>query len=293
MLPFRYQEMLRNPFYCGVFVLKGEMHEAVHEPLVTKELFDRVQDMMKVRSKPNPEQFKPYIYRGLFKCGECGYGITMETQKGHNYLRCSKRAKKGCTQPYLREESMTDQIAAALNSVSLADAATEEMIQRLDAEQGEAQQLIEQAKKEKAKEIEKIDKKLERLTVAYLDAGAFTATEFRKRKAEVIGQKRSLMDSIAELEKEGAERFEPLKRFINGSKQMKYVAHERDLSQLRENLKQIGSNLKMLNRKLHWEPRGAWQLVVNQGSFAHSETRAPDAGARGRGETHQIATKWS
>lgn len=188
---------------------------------------------------------------------------------------------------------MTDQIAAALGSVSLADVTADALMQRLDEEQGEAQALIEQAKKEKNKEIEKIDKKLDRLTVAYLDAGAFSAAEFRKRKAEAIGRKRSLMDSIAELEKEGAERFEPLKQFINGSKQMKYVAEGRDLANLRENLKQIGSNLKMFDRKLHWEPRGAWQLVVNQGSFAHSETRAPNFGARACGETHQIATKWS
>jgi DNA invertase Pin-like site-specific DNA recombinase len=92
--PFRYQHFLRNPFYCGLFVLNGEMHEASNEALVTKEMFDRVQDMMKRRSKPNQDRLKPYVYRGLLKCGECGWGITMETQKGHNYLRCTKESKR-------------------------------------------------------------------------------------------------------------------------------------------------------------------------------------------------------
>ena len=45
--------------------------------------------MMK-KSKPKTPKLKPYVYRGLFRCGECGCFITTETQKGHNYLRCTK-----------------------------------------------------------------------------------------------------------------------------------------------------------------------------------------------------------
>ena len=28
----RYQDLLSNPFYYGVFVVKGEMHEGIHDP---------------------------------------------------------------------------------------------------------------------------------------------------------------------------------------------------------------------------------------------------------------------
>jgi hypothetical protein len=93
----RYQDLLSNPFYYGVFIVKGEMHEGIHEPLVTKDLFDKVQEVMTRRSKPTPIRLKSYVYRGLFHCAECGCVITMETQKGHNYLRCTKRVKKDCS----------------------------------------------------------------------------------------------------------------------------------------------------------------------------------------------------
>jgi len=53
MTAFRYQYLLQNPFYYGVFVLNGEMHQGAHEPLVTKDLFDKVQEVMTRRSKPN------------------------------------------------------------------------------------------------------------------------------------------------------------------------------------------------------------------------------------------------
>jgi hypothetical protein len=132
MTAFRYQYLLQNPFYYGVFVLNGEMHQGAHEPLVTKDLFDKVQEVMTRRSKPNSVRLKSYVYRGLLHCGECGCGVTMETQKGHNYLRCTKRVKKDCSQPYVREENMTTQIAAALTSVSLPDDTADRLVQRLE-----------------------------------------------------------------------------------------------------------------------------------------------------------------
>jgi hypothetical protein len=66
-----------------------------------------------------------------------------------------------------------------------------------------------------------------------------------------------------------AARFEPLMRFINRSKQAKYVASRHDPKELHIELEKTGSNPQMFNQKLAWEPRGAWQLVVAQASFAH------------------------
>jgi hypothetical protein len=143
------------------------------------------------------------------------------------------------------------------------------------------------------KEIGNLEMTLDRLTAAYLDAGAFTATEFRSRKAEVLGTKRKLEDDITALDREETARFEPLIRFVNGSKQMKYVAERSDPKELRAKLEEIGSNLALKDKKLTWEPRGAWQLVVDQGSFAHFNTALVPSAAIFRGETHFPATKWS
>jgi site-specific DNA recombinase len=269
MSAFRYQYLLQNPFYYGVFVLNGEMHEGTHEPLITKDLFDRVQDVMNRRRTPNTVRLKSYVYRGLLHCGECGCGITMETQKGHNYLRCTKRVKKDCSQPYVREESMTVQIANALSSASLPDDLADRLIRKLDAERRQGNDLMQDAKHRTEKEIEKINLKLDRLTAAYLDAGAFSAAEFRKRKAEALNAKRKLEDNIIAFDREDVLRFEPIKRFVTGSKQVKYVVKDGDPKEMRAKLENVGSNLTIRDRRLNWEPRDAWKLVVDQGSFAH------------------------
>jgi site-specific DNA recombinase len=292
MVSFRYQYLLRNPFYYGVFVLNGEMHEGAHKPLITKELFDAVQRVMQGRSKQNTVRLKYYVYRGLLRCEECGCGVTMETQKGHNYLHCTTRVKKDCSQRYIREESMSEQIAAVLRSVSFPDDMATRMVQKVEAKRVSAKSVIEPAKRHLVKEIEKADVKLGRLTAAYLDAGAFTADEFRKRKQETINKKRDLTENLAALDRSDVIRFEPVIRFINGSKQMKYVAEEGKPAELRAKLQKVGSNLILGNRRLRWEPRGAWKLVVDQGSFAQHNAAPEISGAAFIGETRLYPTEW-
>ena len=105
----------------------GEIFEGKHEPIISKKLFDSVQEVMSRKSKPHSKGLKPYIYRGFFRCGECGCFITTEQQKGHNYLRCTKR-KNPCTQKYVREELITSQIQEEIKKVSLPLDWTEWMI---------------------------------------------------------------------------------------------------------------------------------------------------------------------
>ncbi len=290
-----YQHFLKNPFYYGLFQLNGELHQGVHEPLITKVLYDQVQEVMRRRSKPSAvvSRLKAYAYRGLLRCANCGCVVTMETQKGHNYLRCTKRVVKDCAQPYAREECVTDQIAEALTSVSLPDHWAAWMIQELARDRTHADREGEDMRNAITAQTTAIDKKLDRLTAAYLDAGAFSAIEFRTRKAELLNLKRKLLDDLTVVAKSTESRFEPIIRFVNDSKQRKYVAQRRDLTELRTIFEQTGSNLVLANRRVGWEPRGAWKLVVDQGPFALPDAAPATDAARRAGESDMIETKWS
>jgi DNA invertase Pin-like site-specific DNA recombinase len=97
-----YHHILKNPFYYGVMRYNGEIHEAKHPPIISKKIFEDVQNVLSRKSKPKSKMLKPYLYRGIFRCGSCGCYITTETQKGHNYLHCTKRVKP-CAEKYVRE----------------------------------------------------------------------------------------------------------------------------------------------------------------------------------------------
>jgi len=50
-----------------------------HEPIVTKDEFDRVQELL---GRPNrqPRQRHAFAFTGLIRCGECGASVTAENK---------------------------------------------------------------------------------------------------------------------------------------------------------------------------------------------------------------------
>jgi len=55
------ERMLKNSFYCGVFKYNNELHEAKHEPIITKKLFDKVQEVVKRKSRTH-FNLAPHIF---------------------------------------------------------------------------------------------------------------------------------------------------------------------------------------------------------------------------------------
>ncbi|MFW5703680.1 MAG: recombinase family protein, partial [Patescibacteria group bacterium] len=48
----RIHQLLRDPFYMGKFRWKDQIYQGKHEPLITKELFDRVQTILSGKGTP-------------------------------------------------------------------------------------------------------------------------------------------------------------------------------------------------------------------------------------------------
>ena len=122
--------LLSDPFYTGLFRYYGEVHVGVHEPLITKKLFARVQEVLLDRSKPQAKTRTPKAFTGLLRCGICGMMITAEVKnkyyKGtdhhatYTYYRCTRKSKLiECNDPYLREEALDQQLSELLLTVSL------------------------------------------------------------------------------------------------------------------------------------------------------------------------------
>lgn len=85
--------MLRNPVYAGVVRWKGVEHEGIHPPLVTLELFDRVQSVLDAHSSGGERSWKHDHYlKGILVCAECGSRLYYVVAKGRfGYFRCVGR----------------------------------------------------------------------------------------------------------------------------------------------------------------------------------------------------------
>lgn len=103
-----WSRILKNAFYIGELRLKstGEVFGGVHEPLVTRSCFDRVQLLLRRRRRRHGFTHE-FRFRGLLRCLKCDRALVGELQKGHVYYRCHSG---GCT--CVREERVDEAIAA-------------------------------------------------------------------------------------------------------------------------------------------------------------------------------------
>ncbi len=275
--PSTAQRMLQNPIYYGSFRFKGELMEGTHEPLISKRLFDRCQSVMSKRSRPKSKGLKPFLYRGLIRCSVCGGMVTSETSKGHVYLHCSKR-KEPCKHEYrpaVREEAISQQINEALFRLSLPDDWVEGMLEMLTDEQSRLAEAAERKRVELDEERQRLQDKLSRAEEGWLD-GVISKSRYREIKSELVAQRQSLDEEIAELERSDLNRLEPMARFLKASKRAKKLASEGTPVEQLDFFKKVGSNPQLVTRQLLFTPRGPWQhveksrLLVSAPADAHS-----------------------
>ena len=123
------QKILTNPFYYGHFRYRGEIHQGSHKPMISKKLFDQIQEALILNGKPRKNHApKNFQFLNFAVCGECGYSITAERHIKKSglkfiYYRCTHKSKtQNCSQArFLREEVLTEQVKENCQKVSLPD----------------------------------------------------------------------------------------------------------------------------------------------------------------------------
>jgi hypothetical protein len=165
----QFHRLLGNPIYHGVIDFGGEKFEGAHTPIITKKLFDDVQVVIARKTKSKVPELKPYIYRGVFRCGTCDCLITAETQKGHNYLRCTKRVRRNCPERFVREEQVSEQVRQYLIRMSMEDVVADSLIAEIEQMQVAGDKSRQELTRSIRLKITESDDRLERLMQAYLD----------------------------------------------------------------------------------------------------------------------------
>ncbi|MDA2922572.1 recombinase family protein, partial [Patescibacteria group bacterium AH-259-L07] len=255
------QHFLQNPFYYGLFKYKGEIYQGIHKPMITKKLFETCQKVMADRSRPRKRSQKEYAFRGIFKCGECGCSITSETQKGHNYYRCTKK-RVPCSQRYIREELLAQQISDILKKVSLPQSWTEKMLVKLDKEQEQENEKVKTFAQNLKLQIEQCDDKLDKLLDAHLDE-TITRDEYMDKKQKILNEKVAISEKLKDFEQKGNHWLEQAKKFISEAKQAKIIALQKNLFEKRDFLKKIGSNRILRERTVYINPKNEWKILYN------------------------------
>lgn len=99
--------ILSNPEYLGLIKRKGILYKSNHKPLVSKQLFDQVQEILNNKNRSRRQKHS-FLYRDFLSCAVCGCKITADKAKNtYVYYHCTN-GKGLCDQhkKYLSEKTV-------------------------------------------------------------------------------------------------------------------------------------------------------------------------------------------
>jgi site-specific DNA recombinase len=258
----RISYLLSNPFYVGLFRYSGEIYEGKHQPVISKKIFDQVQEVLKQRGRPHHKaKNEPRAFCGLIRCS-CGMGITAEVKKGHTYYRCTRKSKTiKCTEPYIREELLDKQLSDLIQKFSLKKDWAEQLLCLLEKDKNNTAQSFTAFVQETNERISTIKIKLQRLLDGYLEQDIERET-YRNEKAKLMSEKKTLEEKTMNLEQKRTGWVEPMENWIKEAVNLPQIARESNLFAKKVAAKEIfGSNLILAAHEARATPHKQWRFL--------------------------------
>ncbi|MEK7657670.1 MAG: recombinase family protein [Patescibacteria group bacterium] len=260
------KRILTDPFYYGHFSYGGDIWKGNHTPIISKALFDKVQDTIYFRGRGQKAKKDPQVFCGLLHCENCGCFITAEEitkyQKNGNihryvYYRCTK--KRGpCSQSYVREEILTAQFSNLLSYYALPPEWARELSRMADKDELEAEHIAGISVQELKAKITDLNERESRLTDLYVSQD-IDRDAYLERKQSLMSERKTAEEQIARLKHDFTFWLQPLREWINEGLKLNEIAQNTDLPSKKISLQKIfGSNLTLQSREARGVPKNPW-----------------------------------
>jgi hypothetical protein len=121
-------KLLANKTYVGVIDWNGVLVQGQHQPLVSPELFQQVQDLLAARSARGTRERKHHHYlKGVLHCAVCSRRYSYLVATGNNgrrypYFYClgtRPTGRGGCREPHIPAHRLEDQVERLYERIQL------------------------------------------------------------------------------------------------------------------------------------------------------------------------------
>lgn len=193
---------LKNPFYAGLMRWKGQEKTGNHEPMITMNEHNRINEVMDSHNlHRSRRRIHSFLLRGFVYCGVCGQRYTAEKHplKDKEYYHCVDRKKHGNTGQYVEAGDLEKQIEKEFKRIQFSHEfikLVSDKLQKLHSLQGgkiESQkQILYNQKKAIEAKREKVEEKLFK--------GVITDEDFVRISAKFKEEFNAIQNKIYELD---------------------------------------------------------------------------------------------
>jgi site-specific DNA recombinase len=259
--------ILNNPFYIGVMRIKrtGQNFSGKHTPLISPELFDRVQ--LRLRAKTVDRVVKhSFLFSRLVRCGSCRYSLIGERAKGHTYYRCHNRPFKTppvCPKTIVKEEQLEAAVQSLLEALTLSEAEVTLLREWFAEQRMHFKTSCEEERRNATMQLEAVRVRLSRLTDLILD-GALEKSAFEEKQKELFRNEVQLRQRLVAQEEESDLRLTEVERTVELAKDASLLYKTANVAQKRELLRNLLSNLTVTAKKIDIELKTPFYLIAQR-----------------------------
>ncbi|PIR82299.1 hypothetical protein COU20_03140, partial [Candidatus Kaiserbacteria bacterium CG10_big_fil_rev_8_21_14_0_10_59_10] len=240
------KKLLTNRAYLGFIKHGDEWFDGNFEPIVSPQLFEAVQVVLKDKERPRKRKIKhDFPFVGIFRCSECGSMISAQwTTNRHGtkyrYYRCSKKRGR-CSQSYVREEDLAGQLQARLQTISLCDRYTDWMLEQVKEWEREEVSTSQSEMHHLSQSVKANEKRMDKLVSTYLD-GDIPKEIYLKNKDTLMRSLAALREKEKDVAHGRNDWVEPLREWILDTKQAAFLSSSSDFHKIASFVEKVGTN---------------------------------------------------
>ncbi|MDO8482652.1 MAG: recombinase family protein, partial [bacterium] len=259
----RLEDILRDPFYAGSIRWNDVVYgNGKQPPLVSKELFDKVQYALTRKKAPH---YKRHIFKfsKMIECGQCGGTVSAEIQKGHIYYSC--KHNRPCTQKGMTRE---EEIEKSLMSVfrvfeTVTKDEAEEIYRRIRADH----QLEIDYKDGALKSLNQRYSVLQRqLDILYDDrlSEKITPERWQEKQKVINAEQADIQAQIAIIKNEETKYFELYINILDLARRAREIYEKRSPEEKRLLLSYLFSNLVLKDKKANYSLKKSVEVFARR-----------------------------
>ena len=255
--------LLKNPFYKGQFIWEDKLYNGTQIPLISIELFEKVQTVFRGHSNSNKSRKHEFAFSGLLHCAYDNCAVTAERKKNrYTYYRCTGYRGK-CELPYFREEELGDRLAVTLRDIHIPNDVLLQLEKSLLTDKGRAEAI----RKEQGERLQsRLSALRHRLDQAYLDKldGKITEEFWNRKSAEWMSEEQQVSLALQRLEQPKPERMLDAMRTLELANKAYFLYLKQEPSEKAKLLKMVLSNCAIDSASVYPTYRKPFDLIFRQ-----------------------------
>lgn len=263
--------IFNNPFYMGQILYDGKLYQGKHEPMITIEEFERVQQLLGMEGKAKPQKHR-FSFTGLIRCGECGCSITALKKvkaikstgeiREYIYYYCTQNKKDvECSQHGgIREETLEAQIEEILTKYTIMPEFRDWALEILEEENEREARDRERIYENQHKAITETQRYLDNL-IKMRFKDMISDEDYNRERDSLTNKLTDLKARLREIENRAEQWVGLAERAFDFAAYAREAFTKGDLDTKRTIFQALGQNFTLLNRKLSIEP-SSWLVPI-------------------------------